>query len=511
MTGPFVIDIGFDKATYAAVVKGVGLAAALVGGFAGGMIARALPLSTSLWVGGILQTISNLAFAWLALIGPSVPALTVAIIFENFTGAIGTVIFVAYLSALCGVRAHTATQFALLTALAAVGRTTLSSGGGFVAESTGWFWFFVISALVAIPSFILLAWLQAQRAFPRTGQALRAGVLSFAPIRTRSELPMMFSSWIETVGSALDLIGVALIAIGLVIAFVRYATVATAPGGIDAYRRLRQDIGRAILLGLEVLVAADIIRTVAVTPTLDSVAILGAIVVIRTFLSISMQVEVEGRFPWQPERARDSASIRSPSAAASPPTGCPRRDNRARRRPARHARAASPPHRIVQEIGDVMHRGLAIDRGVEREDHLFHRRLMRARHQRIDGEVLRADAVERRQHATQHVIARVHRSRRVPAPIDRRHRPPPRSPKDRVCGSVQTVQGFWLSILPQTEQTVMRSRATSSASVSGPIRRSRFLIRCRAARRAERGPSPGSRASSWIRRSISGPATAFGM
>jgi PAT family beta-lactamase induction signal transducer AmpG len=165
LTGPFIIDIGFDKATYAAIVKGVGLAAALAGGFAGGLVARALPLSTSLWVGGILQTTSNLAFAWLALIGPSVPALTVAVIFENFTGAIGTVIFVAYLSALCGVRAHTATQFALLTALAAVGRTTLSSGGGFVAESTGWFWFFVISALVAIPSFVLLAWLQARGHF----------------------------------------------------------------------------------------------------------------------------------------------------------------------------------------------------------------------------------------------------------------------------------------------------------------------------------------------------------
>lgn len=116
---------------------------------------------------------------------------------------------------------------------------------------------------------------------------------------------MMFSNWIETVGSALDLIGVALIAIGLVIAFLRYGTVAVAPGGIDAYRRLRQDIGRAILLGLEVLVAADIIRTVAVTPTLESVAILGAIVAIRTFLSISLQVEVEGRFPWQ---RRDASS-----------------------------------------------------------------------------------------------------------------------------------------------------------------------------------------------------------
>jgi uncharacterized membrane protein len=111
---------------------------------------------------------------------------------------------------------------------------------------------------------------------------------------------MNFTNVIETVGYSLDLLGVGLIAIGLVIAFVRYVTVPVIPGGIDAYRRLRQDIGRAILLGLEVLVAADIIRTVAVTPTLDSVAILGAIVVIRTFLSISMQVEVEGRFPWQP-------------------------------------------------------------------------------------------------------------------------------------------------------------------------------------------------------------------
>ena len=74
-------------------------------------------------------------------------ALTVAIIAENFTGAIGTVIFVAYLSALCQNPLHTATQFALLTALAAVGRTYLSSGGGFVAEQTGWLMFFVICAL----------------------------------------------------------------------------------------------------------------------------------------------------------------------------------------------------------------------------------------------------------------------------------------------------------------------------------------------------------------------------
>ena len=74
-------------------------------------------------------------------------------------------IFVAYLSALCQNPLHTATQFALLTALAAVGRTYLSAGAGFVAEATGWPLFFVISALVALPSFVLLAWLQARGHF----------------------------------------------------------------------------------------------------------------------------------------------------------------------------------------------------------------------------------------------------------------------------------------------------------------------------------------------------------
>src|SRR3984885_11824897 len=75
-------------------------------------------------------------------------------------------------------------------------------------------------------------------------------------------------------------------------------------------------------------------------------------------------------------------------------------------------------------------------------------------------------------------------------------------------GSVHTVQGFWVSILPQILQTWILSIATCNAAESGVISASRFLIRCSAARRAERGPSPGSRAKSWIRRSISGPATA---
>jgi uncharacterized membrane protein len=67
----------------------------------------------------------------------------------------------------------------------------------------------------------------------------------------------------------------------------------------QAYRRLRQGLGRAILVGLELLVAADIIRTVAVDPTFQSVGVLGLIVVVRTFLSWSLEVEVNGRWPWQ--------------------------------------------------------------------------------------------------------------------------------------------------------------------------------------------------------------------
>lgn len=165
LTGPFVISIGFDKAAYAGIVKGVGLGALLIGGIVGGVAARALPLVTSLWLAAFLQMTSNLVFVWQAWMGVNHAALTATIIIENFTGAIGTVIFVGYISALCQERMHTATQFALLTALAAVGRTTLASGGGFVAEATGWAWFFVITALSAIPSLFLLAWLQARGHF----------------------------------------------------------------------------------------------------------------------------------------------------------------------------------------------------------------------------------------------------------------------------------------------------------------------------------------------------------
>ncbi|MCZ0735900.1 AmpG family muropeptide MFS transporter [Phreatobacter sp. AB_2022a] len=166
MTGPFVIrGMGYSREEYAAIVKGLGLAATLTGGFAGGFIARGLDLRTSLWLAGILQMASNLVFALQAQAGVSYAMLAFVIVVENFTGAIGTVIFVAYLSSLCNSPLHTATQYALLAALAAVGRTYLSAPAGLLVEQTGWFWFFVLSCLTALPSFVLLWWLQARGHF----------------------------------------------------------------------------------------------------------------------------------------------------------------------------------------------------------------------------------------------------------------------------------------------------------------------------------------------------------
>ena len=103
---------------------------------------------------------------------------------------------------------------------------------------------------------------------------------------------------IEGTGTAIDAVGVAVIAVGAVLAvFMTVGRSRREDGG--AYEFFRRRLGRAILLGLEFLVAADIIRTVAVTPSGESVAVLGGIVLIRTFLSFSLQLEMTGAWPWQ--------------------------------------------------------------------------------------------------------------------------------------------------------------------------------------------------------------------
>jgi uncharacterized membrane protein len=107
-----------------------------------------------------------------------------------------------------------------------------------------------------------------------------------------------FQQSMETVGMTVDGAGVAVIVIGIVMATWR-ALFTPPPTGLDRYSAYRQRLGRAILLGLELLVAGDIIKTVAVAPTLQNMAVLGAIVIIRTFLSFSLELEINGRWPWQ--------------------------------------------------------------------------------------------------------------------------------------------------------------------------------------------------------------------
>lgn len=112
---------------------------------------------------------------------------------------------------------------------------------------------------------------------------------------------MAFVEVIETVGKVIDATGVAVIVGGALLAASLSVTKRGVPG--SRYDDFRRQLGRSILLGLEFLVAADIIRTVAITPTPQSVAVLGGIVLIRTFLSFSLQLEMTGAWPWQRKAA----------------------------------------------------------------------------------------------------------------------------------------------------------------------------------------------------------------
>lgn len=145
--------------------------------------------------------------------------------------------------------------------------------------------------------------------------------------RSRKETRVMdVEDTVTLVGTIIDLVGVAVIVVGIVVttgAFVLrlHGRPTRDPTPREEYRRYRQGLGRSILLGLEFLVAGDIIRTVAVTPTFTSVGVLAAIVAIRTFLSMSLEVELEGRWPWHQRR--------KPAPETAPQAPVPRRSNRA--------------------------------------------------------------------------------------------------------------------------------------------------------------------------------------
>ena len=130
---------------------------------------------------------------------------------------------------------------------------------------------------------------------------------------------MIYNNVIEKIGTATDAAGVAVIVAGGLIAF-GLAAFHLSRRDPDVYRHFRQRLGQTILLGLELLVAGDIVRTVATSPSLTSVAILTAIVIIRTFLSFSLEVEITGRWPWQKTEPATRPTTASPPTAAKAPS-----------------------------------------------------------------------------------------------------------------------------------------------------------------------------------------------
>lgn len=124
---------------------------------------------------------------------------------------------------------------------------------------------------------------------------------------TFSPLFSTVPEWIEGVSIAIEVLAIAIIVVGILYASFLILYRLLRRRVEDHYTTYKAILGRSLLLGLEILVAADIIRTVALDPTLESIAELGLLVLVRTFLSWSIIVEIEGRWPWQPKREAEQS------------------------------------------------------------------------------------------------------------------------------------------------------------------------------------------------------------
>ncbi|NOZ00501.1 MAG: AmpG family muropeptide MFS transporter, partial [Deltaproteobacteria bacterium] len=170
MANPFYLDIGFTKAQIGIVSKTYGVVMTLAGTALGGVLVARKGILKTLLLGGVLQAASNLTYsllAWSAPVQPPIPmapvqpslgmfALTIAA--ENLSGGLASAAFVAYLSSLCNL-AFTATQYALLSSLAAFVGKVLASGGGWLADHVSWTWYFALTTLAAVPGLALLIWM----------------------------------------------------------------------------------------------------------------------------------------------------------------------------------------------------------------------------------------------------------------------------------------------------------------------------------------------------------------
>jgi PAT family beta-lactamase induction signal transducer AmpG len=162
MFNPFLLDIGFTKSQIAEIVKLYGFAATMLGVFVGGALVAKLGMYRALMLSGVLHMGTNLLLIVQAQLGADAHFLIFSIASENLTGGMSTAAFIAYLSALCSLH-YTATQYALVSSLAAFGRTWLSTPSGYVADAAGWEIFFAISCIISLPSLLVLWWIERRK------------------------------------------------------------------------------------------------------------------------------------------------------------------------------------------------------------------------------------------------------------------------------------------------------------------------------------------------------------
>ena len=158
MATPLYISLGFSLDEIAAVSKLVGFFATVAGALIGGLVTVRFGILRSLMLCGLLQSAGNLFYVLQAVGGHRLGYLALCVTAENLTGAMAGAAFVAYLSSLCS-PAFTATQYALLSSLASVGRTLVASSSGLLAETLGWVRFFLITTVVTVPALLLLIWI----------------------------------------------------------------------------------------------------------------------------------------------------------------------------------------------------------------------------------------------------------------------------------------------------------------------------------------------------------------
>lgn len=162
MAYPFYDDIGFSKTQIAAVSKLYGTIATIIGSIFGGIIVARYGILRALLICGILQGLSNLTFAGLAMTGNNIYVLMAVITIENISGGMAMTAFVAYLSSLCNVL-YTATQYALLSSLMSFARDIVAASSGYLKEYVTWEWFFIITTFMSLPGLVILYYLSKRK------------------------------------------------------------------------------------------------------------------------------------------------------------------------------------------------------------------------------------------------------------------------------------------------------------------------------------------------------------